>query len=60
MKHTKFVACLVGLIATVIVTVAGKMDANFTIALSVIVGGFYGSNTLNTRAALANGKDAHE
>lgn len=60
MKHTKLIVCLVGIVAATVVTLCGKLDANFTIVLSITVGGFYGANTLNTRAALANGKEGHE
>lgn len=60
MKNTKFITCLLGLAALVGVTLAGKLDGNFTIGLSVVIGGFYGGNVLNTRASLANGKEAAE
>ena len=60
MKHTKFVAFTLSLIAATAITLAGKMTGEVATLIGSLAVGFYGSNVLNTRAALANGKDAHE
>jgi uncharacterized membrane protein YjjB (DUF3815 family) len=59
-KNTKFIALILGLIATVLITLAGKMTGEVATLLGSLVIGFYGGNVINTRAALSNGKDAHE
>lgn len=55
MKSTKFIACVLGIITTVWLALAGKMDGNVTIALSVVIGGYYGGNSYITGKAIANG-----
>jgi hypothetical protein len=55
MKHTKFVACLLGLGATFYITMVGKMSGDVATALSVICGGYYGANSLITTTSLKNG-----
>lgn len=57
MTSTKFIACILGTIATVWLALAGKMDGNVTMALSVVIGGYYGGNSYVTGKALSNGKD---
>ena len=55
-QSTKFIACFLGLVVTFCLAWAGKMDGNVTMALSVVVGGYYTSNAYVTGKAVANGK----
>ena len=60
MKHTKFVAFILSLVASTAITLAGKMTGEVATLIATLAIGFYGSNVINTRAALANGKEPHE
>lgn len=57
MKSTKFLACVLGSLVILWLALAGKMDGNVSMALSVVIGGFYGGNSYISGKALANGKD---
>lgn len=57
MNNTKFVACVMGVIATLWLAIIGKMDGNVTLCLTTVIGGYYGANAVITRKALENGKD---
>jgi predicted membrane-bound spermidine synthase len=51
-NSTKFIVALVGLVVTLWVTLAGKMDGDVTMALAIIVGGYFGANGFITGKAL--------
>lgn len=59
MKSTKFIACVLGTVAIVWLSLAGKMDGNVALSLSVVIGGYYGGNSYINGKALANGKDTN-
>ncbi len=56
MKSTKFIVCLLGVVTTLWLALVGKMDGNVTMALSVVIGGYYGANGYITGKSLVNGK----
>jgi hypothetical protein len=51
-KHTKFVACILGLAIIAFKDVTPDM----VMALGIVVGGYYGGNTYITSKAIASGK----
>jgi predicted membrane-bound spermidine synthase len=53
-NSTKFIVALVGLVVTLWVTLAGKMDGDVTMALAIIVGGYFGANGFITGKALTS------
>jgi hypothetical protein len=53
-NSTKFVVSLVGLGVTLWVTLAGKMDGDVTMALAIVVGGYFGANGFITGKALTS------
>jgi hypothetical protein len=55
-NSTKFVACIMGIVTTLWITLAGKMDGDVTMAFAIIIGGYYGGNSYITGKALSNGK----
>jgi hypothetical protein len=48
----KFTACLLGAFVILVVALAGKMDGNLALCLSVVIGGFYTGDAAITRAAI--------
>lgn len=56
MKNTKFIACILGVVALFIPVLLGKFTTEYGLAVSGIVLGYFGGNTLITRAAIHSGK----
>jgi hypothetical protein len=56
LNSTKFIVALVGLGVTLWVTLAGKMDGDVTMALAIVVGGYFGANSFITGKAVTSTK----
>jgi hypothetical protein len=56
LNSTKFVVSLVGLGVILWVTLAGKMDGDVTMALAIVVGGYFGANGYITGKAVSTTK----
>jgi hypothetical protein len=55
-NSTKFITCVLGIITTLWITLVGKMSGDVTMALAIVIGGYYGGNSYITGKALTNGK----
>jgi hypothetical protein len=50
---TKFIACITGIITILCITMVGKMTGDVTMALAIVIGGYYGGNSYITSKALS-------
>lgn len=54
-KSSKFIVCLLGCLLIAWLAPIGKLDGNVTMAMSIVIGGYYTANGYITGKSLATG-----